>query len=355
MIQKLRCPIYLLLAASIWLPALAFDPQSAIVSESLVEYASVGLCHAEPREGHVFQCTGPSSKPTSFRAASFVAASELVLEVADDFRKKSISPSKIRNLVRDSEFAEFVANVRLNYANSYFSLGLIPKQYSGQFTLHNPNLPLASLVFRDDSKATVGVGAQFVEDNFQFAFGARTTSILRKELTAETTLAEIAAKRFNEISRTEKMLGSFTDVSAQVVVYDVALLGLSLKDLGGWEKDKAQYTNYLFIENDHAARFVLTTGFLPPLFFGKLWAGIQFLAFLSDNETQSSDDNWFASCSYFAGPLKLFSSFRNDFLRTGLSVRYEKYEVQVAQDWVQKRRSSDAVKPLLTIELGVNL
>lgn len=273
--------------------------------------------------------------------------------MGDALKKEKVNAGDVRTLFDDYNYSDLAANVDLNYVSRNFLFGIKPMRYQGQFEIHNLNLPLASLTFRKDSDIHAGTSFSMGED-LKWSLGAQGALLFREESIVEATLVDLASRPQKELVDTQKLSGYFFDLGTSLEFRDAVSISVLGKDFGNWFGGARSHAGrYLFVHDDKAPKVFTSLAWLPYFLGGRFQLGVSSVHFL-DRENEASKQ-LFGTLSYYVGPLRLISGFRGDLFRTGLAMRFSRFEVNVAQEWINKLEESRRAQPRFSVEITSGL
>lgn len=320
-------------------------------------FATVGQCISSPGNNPHLECSPAHltrAEKGRFEGRGTISATDSVLAVSDRIRKKEINTSEVNDLFDKYNYTDLLVNVDLNYVTKGFLVGIRPVRYQGQFEVHNPNLPLVSLAFREDQDFHVGTALGFGSEKLRFTAGATGSLLLREESLVEATLVDLASRPPKDLLDTQKMTGYFFDVGATAELRDTVIFSVLAKDLGDWFANRRSNVNrHLFLNNDKLTKLFLSLAAVPRLWGGRLQVGVSVVRFA--NETNNLDKQWFTTLSYYLGPVRILTSWRPDLFRSGLATRFGRFEVNVAQEWVNNLELGRRAQPRFTLEVTSGL
>ncbi|MCA2961973.1 MAG: hypothetical protein IOD12_17115 [Silvanigrellales bacterium] len=324
--------------------------------QSLADYATVGGCAAAPADRDVPFCSPARSSFQAgehLRASALLSATDIVLEVADKVASNEVREAPIGKLLERYDHAELLADTLVAYDSANLRLGARPYRVSGQFFLHNPNLPLASAALRQDSVAFGGASLGWEGDLARLATGVSVRYLHRKETLIEASLVDLAAKDGNEIVQRENLRGVFGDVGVNGEFFGLAHLSAQVRDLGRFTQGASRAADYLFVFSDTRTRFQGAAALVPSAPFGRFQVGVSHVAFLDAGP--KAGDTTFLAFGYFLGPTRFLGSYAPGFLRTALSVTTSGFGLGLAQEWQNTLTSPGGSRPRFTAEMEVRL
>ena len=340
-------------------PALADAPLMDTLAgtwDDMESFITVGQCATAPGSAQLYNCNPAKLsevKKGRLEAAGFISATDTVMAIADTLRKNEISSSDIDKLFSSYNYSELLISSHVSYVAPNFLMGVRPVRLSGQFQVHNPNLPFASLTYRDDLDVYGGTGFAFSVGELSVSVGAIGTVLYRKEVLSEASIADFVSKPSSELLTTQTLDGAFADLGATVELPNTFTFSALFKDLGGFWRGQDLSPQFLFILPDRIPRLYVSASAIPSLGVGNLQAGGQIISFLNRQNTLSNQ--WFGTLSYFAGPLSILSGFRPGLFRTGLGMRFSQLEVTVAQEWVNQLETGRQAQPRFILGMAVGL
>lgn len=322
----------------------------------LDSFTTLGQCSAGPL-GASYRCSpallSRATQPR-FEGKGLISATDSVLSISDALRKESINSGDIEKLFKDYNYSDLIAEVDLSYFGPSLTVGLRPIRYQGQFQVHNPNLPLASLAYRKDLDIHAGTGYGWQLGRLNLSAGALVSVVRREETLVEATLLDLASRPAKELIDKQKLTGYFFDFGANATWNEFLSASVLAKDFGGWFGGKTDRTSrYLFLNPDRPRRIFTSLAVMPRLFTGRLQIGASAVHFLQ--QKNSLGDQWFGTVSYYIGPTRLLSGFRPGLFRTGLATRFSRFEVNVAQEWINKLETGRKAQPRFTLEITSGL
>ena len=328
--------------------------------ENLDSYITLNLCAAAPtlgaKEAGVYQCSPSQLSLVSgnlFNASAFVSATDSVLNIADTLRKSEINSSDIKKLFSEFNYSEYLINTQVGYVGNGFTVGIRPLHWQGQFQFHNPNLPLGSLELRDDIEAFAGYGLGFEWESVHFGMGTQGTLVFREETLSEASLVDLAARSASELIEKQTQAGGFLDIGVFAEKRGWVSASLLFKDIGQFWSGQQLSGRTLFIKQDRTPKLFSAISFIPEIGVGSLQVGLEVISFL--DQPNVLRDQWIGSLSYFVGPLRILSGFRPNLLRTGLGLKFSKFEVALAQEWINRLDDGRQAQPHLTLEMTAGL
>lgn len=355
------------LILAVLLSLLALWPQAARAEAAILDnlagawndldgFASVGQCISSPaNSAHVCSPTHLArSQKGRFEGRGTISATDSVLAVSDRIRKNEISSADVNALFSEYNYTDLLLNVDLNYVTKGFLVGIRPVRYQGQFEVHNPNLPLVSLAFREDQDIHAGTAVAFGGDLFRFTAGATGSLLFREETLVEASLVDLASRPARDLLDKQKMTGYFFDIGATAEIRESVMFSVLAKDVGDWMGNRRTNVNrYLFLNNDKLTKLFFSLAALPRLWGGRLQVGVSTVRFLEANN--QFDKQWFTTLSYYLGPLRVLTGWRPDLFRTGVAMRFGRFEVNVAQEWLNNLESGRKAQPRFTLEVTSGL
>jgi hypothetical protein len=324
----------------------------------LDSFASIGQCIAGPSENTNLLCSPTQLngvKRGRFEGRGTISATDSVLDVADRLRKEEITASDVNSLFQDYNYSDVLLNVDLDYVGPNFLLGVKPVRYQGQFEVHNPNLPLASLAFRDDRDFHAAVSHGFGGDILRWRVGASAAMLFRNESLVEATVIDLATTTTNGLIDHQKLTGVFGDLGTSLEFRQMIQAAVLMKDLGGWLGGNTDHSSrYLFIRPDKTPKVFYALSATPRVGTGRLQIGVSAVQ-LPNEASNSLSNQWFGTVSYFVGPFRLLTGFRPNLFRSGLAVRFSRFEANVAQEWINKLEDGRKPQPRFTLEVTSGL
>ena len=283
-----------------------------------------------------------------------VSATDSVLTIADTVKKGDLNYQDVSDLFKKYNYSDVIVNSELNYVGKGVRFGVRPVRYQGQFFVHNPNLPLVSLAVREDVDVLFGLSKAFEFDSVRFTIGATADLLFRKDNLAEASLVDLAIKPAKELLDRQNMTGYFFDIGTELDIGNFFTISTLTKDLGDWFKQKRDNTyKYLFLYPDRIPRTLVSASIFPALGPGRFQIGASSYYF-HERENQFSKQ-WFGTISYYVGPLRLLSGFRDNLFRTGIATKFSRFEVNVAQEWFNTIETGRKSRPRFTLEVTTSL
>ena len=322
----------------------------------LDSFVTLGLCAGVPGSSQMHLCSPaqiPFIRTGRFEAAGFLSATESVLTIADTLNNSEINSTAINQLFSKYNYSEFFVSGGMSYYSQYFSIGMRPVRMQGRFQLHNPNLPLGSLTYRDDKDLFVGTGVKFPVGPLMFSIGAEGTLVYRKEVLLEASLVDFAAKNANELLNRQTLTGGFAHIGTHIELPNVFTFSALFSDIGEFWRGNDLSGNYLFILPDKIPRVTLTGSAIPSLWVGNFQFGAGVIGFL--DRPNSWESQWFGTASCYLGPMRFLSGFRPGLLRTGLGLRFSSFEVDVAQEWINNLETGREAQPRFTLQVAAGI
>ncbi len=319
-------------------------------------FASLGQCISSPVNSQFICSPAQLSRVEKgrFEGRGTISATDSVLKVSDALRRNDVSSTDVSALFQEYNYTDLLVTVDLNYIGQNFMVGIRPVRYQGQFEVHNPNLPFVSLAARDDQDFHVGYGRSFGGDKFRWSAGATGSFLLREEILVEATLVDLAARPATDLVDRQKLRGYFFDVGTSFEFNNFVNFAVLGKDMGDWLGGSHDHVNrYLFIHSDKVPKIVMSASILPRLWGGRLQVGLSTIRFL--DETNSFDRQWFGTLSYYVGPLRLLTGWRPELFRSALAIRFSRFEVNVAQEWLNHIETGRRAQPRFTLEVTSGL
>lgn len=323
----------------------------------LDSFATLGQCIASPSDSLYYLCSPAHLsrvKKPRFEGRGMVSATDSVLKIGDALRNENVNSQEVNLLFRDYNYSDLLVNVDLNYVAKNFLVGVRPVRYQGQFQIHNPNLPLASLSYRKDMDAHAGTGYVFGSADWSWSAGAMGTFLIRDDSLVEASLVELASRPGRDLVNTQKLRGYFFDLGTSIEFRQFVTFSLLGRDFGDWLGGRQEQAGrYLFLHPDKLPKLHAAFAVTPYLLGGRFQIGASTLHFL--NQKNDLGEQWFATLSYYAGPLRILSGFRENLLRTGLAMRFERFEVNVAQEWINTLEQGRKAQPRFSLEVTSGL
>lgn len=319
-------------------------------------FVSLNQCATAPRNYSGSLCSPaqiPYISQGRLEVSGFLSATDSSLAILDTLRKNEINSSDVNKLFSKYNYSNFLVDARISYLSPFLYLGARPVRIQGEFEVHNPNLPLGSVTFRDDLEVFAGTGYSVESANWIFSGGTTATLLFRREGLAEASLIDFAARPSNELLATQSIVGTFFDVGTRAELKDTFVISGLFKDLGGFFNGVDRSASYLFIHQDHLPRVYISAAVLPRIGYGTLQVGGELLSFFSvDNHF---DKQWVGTASYYIGPLRVLSALRPGFIRTGLATRFSTLEVAVSQEWVNTLETGSNAQPHFNLGVTASL
>ncbi len=323
--------------------------------DSFDEYVSFGQCSFAPSYAQMPFCNPARLqfvKNGTLEYSGILSATESVLSLSQGLMSGDLNSDFITDAFDDYNYSEALISARINYTFRNLTLGIRPVRLYGQFQLHNPNLPMGSMLYRDDLNVFMGAGFGFKFHDLSVSAGATGTILRREEYIAETTLVNFSSQLPSDFLFEQKRNGVFGDAGVFAEMDGIISGSFLIKDFGrflnGETRDK-----YLFIRPDRETRVLTGLALVPKLWAGQMQIGGELFYSLIYGNVWNKQ--WLGTLSYYVGPTKLLSSFRPGFLRTGLSIRFSAFEVAVAQEWINKIETGRSSQPRFTLGLRVGL
>lgn len=324
--------------------------------QSLADYATLGGCAAAPADVDVAFCSPARNAFRSqnvIRASALLSATDILLEVADKVDSKNVREAPIGKLLERYDHAELLADTLVAFEAQHFRLGARPYRVSGQFLLHNPNLPLASAALRQDSVLFGGASLGWEGGPLRLAGGGVVRYVHRKETLVEASLVDLASQDSAELLRRKSFGGVLADVGVNAEVWSLAHVSAQVRDVGSLPQQVSFEDDYLFLYSDTRTRFQGAVALVPQAPLGRVQLGVSHLAFL--DQGPAAKDTTYLAFGYFLGPTKVLGAFAPGFLRTALSVTTQAFGLGLAQEWKNTLTSPKGSKPRFTAELEVRL
>jgi hypothetical protein len=320
-------------------------------------FASLGQCIAGPPGVGTLLCSPAQLTSVGkgrFEGRGTISATDSVLDVSDKLRRDEISSNDINTLFQDYNYTDALVNVDLNYVGHDFLLGVKPVRYQGQFEVHNPALPYVSLTFRDDRDFHAGTAYELGGDILKLRAGLLAALLVREETMVEGTVVDLASRPPKELLDKQKLTGVFVDLGASLDYRGIVELAVLGKDYGDWLGSRQDHSSrYLFVRRDKDPKIFASLAALPRLWRGKLQVGASVVRF--QDETNDFSKQWFATVSYFVGPFRLLTGWRPDLFRSGIALRFSRFEANVAQEWVNRLEDGRKPQPRFTLEVTTGL
>jgi hypothetical protein len=319
-------------------------------------FVTMGACAAAPSSAGAYLCSPaqlPFVKTPRFEMAGFISATESSLNLADTLRKQEIDTTDINIIFNSYNYSEVLLSTRVSYVAPGVFFGIRPFKLQGQFQLHNPNLPLGSLTYRNDLEAFAEFGHAFKWGDFNFSLGGTGTIVKRTEVLSEATLIQFASEPPAELLQTQNRFGLFADLAAYAELPGYFTTSIMVQDLGQFETGQNVSSQYLYVLPDHVERVLTAFAFTPSLWVGTLQVGIESVTFF--NLQNDFANQLIGTLSYYVGPLRVLSGFRPGLFRTGLALRLNNFEVSVAQEWYNSLQTGQNAQPSFTLEASIGL
>ncbi len=320
-------------------------------------FASLGQCIASPKDSQYYQCSPAQLarvEKERFEGRGTVSATDSVLSIGDSLRNKEINSAQVNSLFRDYNYSDLLMTVDLSYIAHNFIFGIRPLRYQGQFEVHNPNLPLVSLAFREDQNVHAGYAKSFGNDHVRFSVGAIGSIVFREETLLEASLIDVASTPASQLLDRQRLRGYFFDVGGMAEFNDLFIVSLLGQDLGDWFGGQMDHTDrYVFLRPDKVPKVFAAVSVLPALASGRLQVGLSGFRFLGQQNL--INQQWFGTVSYYVGPLRVITGWRPELFRTGLAIRFSRFEVNVAQEWVNKIESDRKAQQRFSLEVTSGL
>src|SRR3989344_6024025 len=204
--------------------------------DNLDSYVTLGHCANAPYQYGVVACSPAqyaNVRNARFEADGFVSATESALDLADSVKNEEIKPDDINKLFSAYNYSEAFLTAQLSVAMKNFYFGINPLRIQGQFQVHNPNLPFASVVYRQDLGFFLGAATSFSIGTLKTNLGAKGTYLFRKETMGEATLLDFASVHSRDIfNQQKKIKAAYADLGITTELPDIFSLSATLKDLG---------------------------------------------------------------------------------------------------------------------------
>jgi|GEM_PF-2251207 len=312
----------------------------------LSDFVTLGQCASAPVWTAQYNCNPALSANISedrFEAAGFLTATSSVIKLADTLRQNQINVNDVNTLFQSANYSDLIISAQIYYASKGIIFGVRPLRVQGQFQVHNPNLPLGSLTYRDEIDLFMGLSHSWAGENFSFNLGATGTVMTRKEVLAEATLLNFASAGPSSLLNTQRMNGLFADLGMSFEMHNRFVVSAVARDLGYFLLGQDVTSNYIFVTEDRQPRGLFSASYIPELWHGNLQIGAELISFFS--QTNTLGDQWVGTLSYYVGNLKLMSGFRPGLFRTGLDLKFSSFEVSVAQEWLNLIEDGRTTQP----------
>ena len=322
-------------------------------TEGISDFVSWGSCLTLPLEIQVNDC-GPvrlhSTNNAPFVSHFFLSASSQVLELSDEVDSEKPKSETIAKALQSHTTRNAILTSRVHWKSQYFNIGIEPFGATGSFAIHNENLPLVSIVTRQDNQFFVGLGRKFQWSGIELLTGGRFSLINRKETIIEATLVDLASQSPTELKANQNLKGYFLDIGAVLSFESQLQTGIEFKNIGKFTDVKYKSTDYLFIDKDREPRALLSTTYSWLVWFLSASAGGHYIEFLEGANDPKSQ--WFIDASLVSGPLKILATYHLDMLRTGISIQTGAFTFSMAQQWLAKNNDTNRIT--LALEIGGN-
>jgi len=293
---------------------------------------------------------------TKLQFEGFVSATNSTLDLSDDVKSEKVKASDVQSFFEKYNYSEFLAFGRLKLLSpkNGLTVGVNPYRYQGQLKLHNPNLPLVSLVVRQDLEFFSGYAHEISFSKFSLSAGAMGTLVRRQESLVESTILDIAARPISDIVKKRRLKGSFFDLGFRGTFEETYSIAVLSEDLGGfWDGFKDDSNKYLFINYDRTPRTTYSLGFHPAALGGRIHLSVGTVQFHQRKNTLGPQ--WLSSLSYIIGPTRITSGFSKDIFRTGIGMDFSGYDVAVVQEWKNSVEAGRKSKPKFTLSVAASL
>lgn len=357
-----RLPIALSVLLLLAVPVIASGSATSVVDslssswDEMALFATLGNCAAAPNWVELYECNPATLAYVSkgkFQASGFISATESVLNIADTLRRNEVHSDQISKLFASYNYSEFIVNSRVSYVDRHYTLGVRPVRMQGQFQIHNPNLPFASLLYRNDIVAFAGMGYSIRVGAVDISAGLVGSAVFRREILAETSLVDFASKPAKELLYDHRMRGGFADFGSKVELENIFTASVSAHDIGYYWSGVEVAHKYLFMDEDKLQRILFSAAAIPRLWVGNLQLGGEVVQFLDvGNEL---NHQWFATASYFVGPLRVMTGYRPQLFRSAIALRHNEFEVSVANEWVNRIETGRSAQPRITMGFTAGL
>jgi hypothetical protein len=323
-------------------------------------FVMLGQCGTVAPDFQTFPCHSSSavrssieSKSSRIQTGVFLTATDTIFNLVSALQNAQPSSSFLQQIFSQYNYSQFIFNSEIFYADTYFTLGVRPKKITGSLQTHNPNLPLASVVLRDETDVYSSLGFNFNIGALEFSFGGTLTVLTRSESLAEATLLDIAASDLTQLVQTQRMNGIFSEFGINSLLKGVFSISGLVQDMGVFWLGTDTSSQYLFISPDRIPRITLSAAWIPYFLNGQFRIGMQYIYLFSNSFSLSQD--WTGTVSYFLGPLAILTGFCPGLFRSGINLNINQFSVSVAQEWINQVETGRQNQPRFIVGASYSL
>lgn len=323
---------------------------------SIYDYSSVGGCASAPLSLGLSECNPARRtklKETNGEIALFAAASDLVLDISKDFKQNKIDPKMLDLIVHSSGFKEVIAVPRVDFHTLYGSLSLIPYKAYGQYQMHNPNLPFASMRLQEDTVVQGSTGLAFELPDSVLSLGVRGSILHRKRTSLELSVAEILSKNNDEFIIKETLDGMFADAGVTFEWNQMLNVSVVVQDIGSYANPPLPAERFIYLQEDRLPRVLTSASIIPGNSFSSFQLGVHYYYYLE--QSVNVENSFYLHAGYYMGPLRIMSAFKTDLLRSMLSLKFESFEWAIGQEWQNRVQSPYDTDKKFVMEISSKL
>ena len=292
----------------------------------------------------------PDQKESILSARAFVGNGYAAFNSADQLLNQKISQAYLQTLFQQQNDTALEANIGLNFTTRYLQAIFSPYRVQYASEVHNPNEPVVAvnaaleqaLVFSTGS-SLIGISNAYRD----FSVGLRLNILQRKFVHGSFSFLDVATKStadYLPVRQQNSVL--FDPVAAWIPVHHPWHFRVSfgVKNLG--------YTSDIYSEYPNQVDLVGGIGIEPPLNWGRLRIGVDFVDLIYANAPM---DRARLGASYQFGLIELMTGLNTDAATLGISFLISFIQVGVVYEVAREDLQNGNQQTRIATEFGVRL